>query len=137
MASAPAQAQIRAVFTRFIAAQNAHDRAGVAETLLDSIEFAWAPDDGASVWGRDEAMEAFQDEWKGTWKLEPQQSGLRIAGIAPDTAVLITPLMLTEGDPGKPPSTVPVRWSGVFVKTSAGWRLASIFVTPLRDRRAR
>ena len=135
VASGSAQAEIMAVFSRFITAQNTHDRAGVAATLLAS-EFAWAPDDGAAGWGRDEAMAAFQEEWQGTWKLQPQLSGLRIASVAADTAVLITPLMLTEGDPGKPPSTVPVRWSGVFVRTSAGWRLASIFVTPLRDRRA-
>jgi hypothetical protein len=45
-------------------------------------------------------------------------------------AVLITPLLFTEGDPGEQASTLPVRWGGVFVKTTVGWRISSIFITP-------
>jgi hypothetical protein len=75
-------------------------------------------------------MDAFAEAWKGTWRLEPQPKELRIASVAPDAAVLITPLLFTQGDPGKEPSTVSIRWGGVFVKTKSGWRIASIFITP-------
>jgi hypothetical protein len=50
--------------------------------------------------------------------------------------VLITPLLFTEGDPGKNPSTIPIRWGGVFVKTKSGWRISSIFITPFESWRA-
>lgn len=124
------QSEVMAVYARFIAGQNAHDRAVVSEVLLDSKEFVWAQYGGGSIWGHKEAMEAFAEDWKGTWRLEPQLKELRIASVAPDTAVLITPLLFTVGDAGKEPSTVSIRWGGVFVKTKSGWRIASIFITP-------
>jgi hypothetical protein len=75
-------------------------------------------------------MAAFQKEWKASWHLNPQLSELRIATVAPGVALLITPLLYTFGDPGEKPTTLPVRWGGVFVKTATGWRIASIFITP-------
>jgi ketosteroid isomerase-like protein len=129
-AEEPLQAELTAVFARFIAGQNAHDRALVSEVLLDSKDFVWAQYGGGSIWGYKEAMEAFAEAWKGTWRLDPQLKALRIASVAPDAAVLITPLLFTSGDPGKEPATVSIRWGGVFVKTKSGWRIASIFITP-------
>jgi hypothetical protein len=82
------------------------------------------------VWGHKEAIEAFQDDWKGSWALDPQLNELRVASIAPNVAVLVTPLLFTHGEPGAKSSTVPVKWSGIFVKTASGWRISSIFITP-------
>lgn len=132
----PAQTEVMAVYTRFIAGQNAHDRAVVSEVLLDSKDFVWAQYGGNSIWGYKEAMEAFEEAWKGTWKLDPQMQELRIASVSSGVAVLITPLLSTEGDPGKNPSTIPIRWGGVFVKTKSGWRISSIFMTPFESWRA-
>jgi len=129
-AAATTQTEIMAVYARFIAGQNAHDRAAVSDVLVDSKDFVWAQMGGSSLWGHKEAMDAFQEQWKGTWTLDPQLKEVRIASVAPNVAVLITPLLFTQGDPGGKPSTVPVRWSGVFVKTSSGWHISSIFITP-------
>jgi hypothetical protein len=101
--------------------------------LLDSKDFVWAQYGGNSIWGYKEAMEAFEEAWKGTWKLDPQMQELRIASVSPGVAVLITPLLSTVGEPGKNPSTTPIRWGGVFVKTKSGWRIASIFITPFES----
>jgi hypothetical protein len=128
--------EVMALYTRFIAGQNAHDRAVVSEVLLDSKDFVWAQYGGNSIWGYKEAMEAFEEAWKGTWKLDPQMQEPRIASVSPGVAVLVTPLLSTEGDPGKNPSTIPIRWVGVFVKTKSGWRIASIFMTPFESWRA-
>ena len=130
------QAEVMAAYTRFIAGQNAHDRAAVSEFLLDSKNFVWAQLGGGSVWGRQEALDAFEREWKGTWILDLQTKELRIASPAPGVAVLIAPLLYTQGPPGKTPSTVSIRWGGVFVKTPAGWRIASIFITPFQGWRS-
>jgi SnoaL-like protein len=135
-AGGSAQTEVMAVYTRFIAGQNAHDRAVVSEVLLDSKDFVWGQYGGNSIWGYKEAMEAFEEAWKGTWKLDPQMQELRIASASPGVAVLITPLLSTVGEPGKNPSTIPIRWSGVFVKTKSGWRIASIFITPFESWRA-
>jgi hypothetical protein len=128
--AASVQPEILAVYARFIAGQNAHDRAAVSDVLLDSKEFVWAQIGGTSLWGHKEAMDAFQDQWKGTWTLDPQLKEARIANVAPNVAVLIAPLLFTQGAPGEKPSTVPIRWSGVFVRTATGWRISSIFITP-------
>jgi hypothetical protein len=39
----------------------------------------------------------------------------------------------TKGDAGEQPSTQPIRWAGVFVKTAAGWRMSSLIITPYPD----
>jgi SnoaL-like domain len=134
--AATMQTEVMAVYARFIAAQNAHDRAVVSDVLLDSKDFVWAQMGGSSLWGHKEAMDAFQEQWKGTWALDPQLKEVRIASVAPNVAVLITPLLFTQADPGERPSTVPVRWSGVFVKTSSGWHISSIIITPFKSWKA-
>jgi hypothetical protein len=134
--AATMQTEIMAVYARFIAAQNAHDRAVVSEVLLDSKDFVWAQMGGNSLWGHKEAMDAFQEQWKGTWALDPQLKEARIASVASNVAVLITPLLFTQAEPGEQPSTVPIRWSGVFVKTSSGWHISSIFITPFKSWKA-
>jgi len=130
------QTEILAVYARFIAAQNAHDRAVVSDLLLDSKDFVLAPMEGSSLWGHGEAVAAFQEDWKGTWTLDPQLREARVASLAPDVALLITPLLFTQGEPGRRPSTVPVRWAGVFVKTPSGWHITSILITPFKSWRA-
>jgi hypothetical protein len=132
----PIQTEILAVYARFIAGQNAHDRAVVSDVLLDSMDFVLAPMEGNSVWGHKEALDAFQEHWKGTSTFDLQLKDVRIASVAPNVAVLIAPLLFTQGGPGEKPSTVPVRWSGVFVNTSSGWHISSIFITPSKSWKA-
>jgi len=124
------QAEVKAAFLRFVAGQNTHDPSVVSDVLVNSSDFVWALGSGQSIWGFDQAMAKWKSEWNGSWHLDPQLSDLRITRIAPSVFLLITPLLLTEGDPGGQPSTDPVRWAGVFVKTASGWRIASLIVTP-------
>jgi ketosteroid isomerase-like protein len=130
------QTEVMAVYARFVAAQNAHDRTAVSEVLLDSKDFLWAPYGGDAVWGYQQALNSFERAWKGGWKLDPQSQDVRVANPSPGVALLVTPLRVRGGDPGQSPSTATVRWSGVFLKTTSGWRIASIFVTPLTGSRA-
>jgi ketosteroid isomerase-like protein len=124
------QTQVKAAFSRFVAGQNTRDPSVVSDVLVRSPEFVWAQGSGRSIWGFDDAMAAWKSAWKGSWHLGPQLDELRITRIAPNVALLITPLLLTAGDPGEQPSTDPVRWAGVFVKTASGWRISSLVITP-------
>jgi len=126
----PVQTEVKASFARFIAGQNAHDPTVVSGVLVNSKDFVWAQYGGNSVWGFDEAMAVYKGAWKGSWHLEPQLNELRITSTSPGVAVLITPLLYTAGDPGEQPTTLPVRWGGVFIKSADGWRISSIFITP-------
>jgi ketosteroid isomerase-like protein len=127
---ASVQSEVRAAYARFIAGQNAHDAAAVDALLLDSRDFVWAQMRGNSIWGHAAAMTAFQAAWQGGYRLDPQLAQLRIAVVAPGVAVLITPLLLTQGGLGGKPVATPVRWGGIFVNSPAGWHIASIFITP-------
>ena len=124
------QAEVKEAFSRFVAGQNTHDPSVVSDVLVKSHDFVWAQGGGQSIWGFDEAMAAWKSVWNGSWHLDPQLNELRITRIAPSIALLITPLLLTGGDPGEQPSTDPVRWAGVFVKTASGWRISSLIITP-------
>jgi ketosteroid isomerase-like protein len=122
------QGDVMAAFKRFIDAANAHDRSAVAAVMVDSKDFMLAPPRGEAVWGTQPSLDVLAQGWKGSWKLDPQLSEARVASVAPEEALLVTPLLLTEG-----PTTVPVRWSGVFTRTRSGWRIAAIFVTPFSE----
>jgi hypothetical protein len=132
-AEASAQADILAVFARFVAAENTHDRNGVAATLLNSPDFVWGQYRGDSVWGYQEALDELGRHWKGTFKFEPQTREAHVASLGAGTAVLVIPVLFTQAKAGQDPDTVPIRWSGVFVNTKAGWRIAAVFITPFKD----
>ena len=112
----------------FVAAQNARDEAGVTALLRDSPDFLWVTTTANTVWGRDVAMKRFLLNWKGAWKLEPQLNELRVVEIAPGVAVLHTPLVFTFAPPGKEAIPELIKWSGVFIQSDKGWRIASILL---------
>jgi len=76
--STTVQADVTAVFSRFVSAQNRHDPSALSEVLLESQEFVWAQGGGRSIWGFDAAMAAWKSAWKGSWHLDPQLKELRI-----------------------------------------------------------
>jgi hypothetical protein len=58
--------EAKALFRKFIMAQNAHDLRAVGEILLDSPRFLWISRT-TPVWGRDAALKRFEENYKGTW----------------------------------------------------------------------
>jgi len=121
---------------RYIAGQNAHDRAVVSEVLLDSKIRVGRKYDGNSIWGQG-GHGGVRGGVEGYLEIGSANAGTthreRVAwrrGADYATAS-------TVGEPGKNPFTTPIRWGGVFVKTKSGWRIASIFITPFESWRAR
>lgn len=122
--------QVLATFARFIAGQNAHDAAAVAAVLVNSPEFVLARAADGLATGTAAAMSAFQSDWRGPWIVEPQPNATHVADIASDVVVLATPLTITQRGADGKTAARSVTWSGVLVRTSAGWRIASIFIVP-------
>jgi SnoaL-like domain len=131
----PERREVMGAFARFILAQNAHDPAALSDVLLDSQDFLWVQEGGEPIWGYQHALAAFEQAWKGTWRLDPQTRGSRVAKLSPGVRMLVTPLLLTSGAARSDPAAQRFSWSGVFVQTDSGWRIASIFVTPLAGTR--
>lgn len=122
--------EVKTVFNRFVAAQNAHDLSAVRDLLWDSPDFLWVTR-GAPIWGREAALRRFESLYQGTWKLSPDTSNLKVTVLSDTTAQLFVPMMFNIGPPGQSAPDAPFLMNQTLVKTAGGWRIASILPIPL------
>jgi ketosteroid isomerase-like protein len=115
-AAAATEDEVRATFDRFVAAQNAHDIQAVESLLLGSPNFLWITR-GTPVWGADAALKRFAALYEGTWRLEPDTSGLKIVMIGDAAAQIYVPIVFTIGAPGQRAQPVRFLFNQVLVKT--------------------
>lgn len=120
--------EIRTLYGRFLAAQNARDLVAVRATLLDSPDFLWISD-GKPYWGPAaiiERMGAFQKA--DIWFVTPDGQRARVISAGSGAAYLFQPLTLTLG-PNGAPQTIAFLVNVLCTKTRAGWRIAALFTT--------
>ncbi len=112
--------EIRGAFSKFVAAQNAHDVKAVGNILADSPEFLWiAP--GYVVRGRDAALERFRALFQRAWRVHPDWPTLQIVMLDVSTAEIVVYVSVTDG--GTPRAA---RMNQVLVNTAHGWRVLAI-----------
>jgi ketosteroid isomerase-like protein len=128
-AIAAPEEEVRATFDRFVAAQNAHDIKAVESLLLGSPNFLWITR-GTPIWGQDAALKRFTALYDGTWRLDPEPSGLKITMIGDGIAQIYIPIIFTIGAAGQPPQQTRFLMNQVLVKTPDGWRVSSILPIP-------
>lgn len=128
-AGAAAPDEVRAVFERFVAAQNAHDIKAVEGLLWGSSEFLWITR-GAPIWGVDAALKRFAALYEGTWRLDPEIASLRVVAIGDNAAQLYVPITFTIGASGQPAQTTRFLMNQILMKTSQGWQVSSILPIP-------
>jgi hypothetical protein len=120
--------ELRALYERFLAAQNAHDVARVRPLLLEVPHFLWVSD-GKSVWGREAMlarMASFQEAE--LWRVTPDRERAVAVEVAPGAGYLHLPLELAIGAKDKP-DRLRFLVSMVGIETPAGWRIAALFTT--------
>ena len=127
-ASAGPADEARALYSRFVAAQNARDLETVRSLFLASPDFLWVSD-GMSVWGPDatiDRMSLFQTAE--IWTVEPNLAQSVAVAVDDRSAFLHLPLVLTIG-----PRRSPVRLAFLVTmlcrETPQGWRIAGLFTT--------
>jgi hypothetical protein len=123
--SAKPEEDLRTTFTKFIAAQNAHDLKALEPLLLDSPDFLWITR-GVPVWGRAEAMKRFEILFQGTWHLEPDPEVFRIVQLHADMAHVFVPVVFTIGAPGQQARQALIYVNQTLVRVGGVWRIASI-----------
>ena len=96
--------EVKAVFERFVAAQNAHDVRVVGELLLDAPHFLWITR-GTPIWGHEAALKRFEALYQGTWRLEPDMPALRVLLLGDTSAQVYVPIVFTIGAPGQAAQT--------------------------------
>lgn len=120
--------EVRALYERFAAAQNARDLDRVRRLLLESPRFLWVSD-GQSLWGPD-AVLARMASFQGAevWRVEPDLAQAVAVPIGAGVAYLHLPLVLVIGPTGNP-DRLRFLVSMLGVETAQGWRIAALFTT--------
>jgi hypothetical protein len=121
----PNEAEARAVFTKFVAAQNAHNLGDVKAMLWNSPSMLWFSR-GVETRGRDAVADRFREYYEGTWHLEPDMSQFRASAISDDVMQILVPIVFTRGLPGKPAQDNTFLISQTYVRDADGWHIASI-----------
>ena len=117
--------EARAFFTKFVAAQNAHNADDVKSMLWNSPGMLWVSR-GVETRGRDAVAARFREYYEGTWHLEPDMSQFHAATISDDVVQILVPIVFTRGLPGKPSQDNRFLISQTLVRHANGWHVASI-----------
>ena len=123
--AATMEEEVRAVFDKYIATQNAHDVKGMRNLLADSPDVLWISR-GKPIWGREAALKNLEERYKGTWRIDVDKKELRVISVSRRVAQVYAPTQLTVGDPGVEPARNRVYINLVMVKKPEGWQIVSI-----------
>ena len=121
--------EVKAQFSKFVAAQNAHDLKAVGDMLLDSPQFLWITR-GAPIWGREAALKRFEALYQGTWSLDPKTDELKVFEVQSGVAQLYVPITFMIAPAGQ--SAQPARFlmNQILVRTPEGWKVSRILPIP-------
>jgi uncharacterized protein (TIGR02246 family) len=121
--------EVKALFAKFVAAQNAHELKAVGELLQDSPQFLWITR-GVPIWGRDAALKRFEVLYQGTWSLAPKVDELKVIELQPGVVQLYAPITFMISPAGQPAQPTRFLMNLVMVKTADGWKISSILPIP-------
>jgi uncharacterized protein (TIGR02246 family) len=129
VARASSEDEVKALFAKFVAAQNTHDLKAVGELLQDSPQFLWITR-GIAIWGRDAALKHFEALYQGTWSLDPKIDELRVIELQPGVVQLYVPITFMISPAGQTAQPTRFLMNQVLVKTANGWKVSSILPIP-------
>jgi hypothetical protein len=130
IARAGTEEDVKALFNKFIAAQNARNLQAVGELLQNSPNFLWITR-GAPLWGRDAALMRFEVLYQGTWSLDPKSDEIKVIELQPGVAQLYVPITFRAGPAGQTAQPTYFLFNQVVVKTAEGWKISSILPIPV------
>ena len=127
---------VKDVFLQQAAAATAHDIVAFEHVLASAPPNQ--PDPIAFVarayqfWGKPALIEHFKETFKGVWKFEPNAETIKIVPITADVAELYAATQITLGASEASARTALFLVYEVAVRTSDGWRIASIVPVPAK-----
>jgi hypothetical protein len=119
------EAQARALFTKFVAAQNAHSVSGVKAMLWNSPGTLLLAR-GTEIRGSEAIAGRFHEYYEGTWHVEPDMSLFHVTLISKDVMQFLVPVVLTRGFPSQPSQDNKFLVIQTLVHDANGWDIASI-----------
>jgi len=118
-ARAGSEDEVKALFAKFIA----------GDILQDSSQFLWITR-GVALWGRDAALKRYEENYQGTWRLEPQFDEVQVTEIAPSVVRVLAPSVFTIAPAGQVAQPRRFLLTQVYVKTADGWKLSTLLPFP-------
>jgi len=119
------ESEARDLFTRFVAAQNAHSVRDVKSMLLNSPGTLLLAR-GVEIRGPVAVADRFKEYYEGTWRVEPDMSQFHVTSISKDVMQFVVPVVFTQGLPGQPPQDINRLITQTLVHDANGWHIASI-----------
>jgi hypothetical protein len=119
------EAEARALFTKFVAAQNAHSVSRVKAMLWNSPSTLLLAR-GAEIRGPGAIADRFKEYYEGTWHVEPDMSLFHVTLISKDVMQFLVPVVFTRGLPNQPLQDNKFLVTQTLVHDANGWHIASI-----------
>ena len=123
------EAEARALFTKFVAAQNAHSVSGVKAILWNSPSTLLLAR-GAEIRGPGAIADRFKEYYEDTWHVEPDMSLFHVTLISKDVMQFVVPVVFSRGLPGQPSQDNNFLVTQTLVHDANGWHIASIISIP-------
>ena len=123
------EVEARALFTKFVAAQNAHSVSDVKTMLWNSPGMLLYAR-GVEIRGPEAVADRFKEFYEGTWHIEPDMSQFHVTSISHDVMQILVPVVFTPGPPGQPSRDNKFTVSQTYVHDAIGWHIASIMSIP-------
>jgi hypothetical protein len=123
------EAEARALFTKFVAAQNAHSVGDVKSMLWNSPGTLLLAR-GVEIRGLAAVADRFKEYYEGTWHVEPDMSQFHVSSISNDVIQFVVPVVFRQGLPGQPPQDINRLITQTLVHDANGWHIASIISLP-------
>ena len=117
--------EARALFTKFVAAQNAHSVSDVKAMLWNSPGTLLLAR-GAEIRGPGAIADRFKEYYEGTWHVEPDMSLFHVTLISKDVMQFLVPVVFTRELPGQPSQDNKFLVTQTLVHDANGWHIASI-----------
>ena len=131
-------AGINDLYRRLIEAENRHDLSRVRQMVWESPDTLFvaktataAEGNWAGFWGADVVMQHFADLYAGTFVMAPHYDRVKTVGLTVDVAETYAPLDVSVAYAGQTPTPKPFLMIVTWVRTPAGWRMATDVALPV------
>ncbi len=131
-------AELKQLYKSLIDGENAHNLAAVKPFVWDSPSTLFvaktsdpAQGNWAGFWGKEVVMQHFHDLYQGTFHMAPDYAAEKVVGLSKDVAETYVPLHISVSYAGQNPVPKPFLMIVEWVKTPAGWRLATDIALPV------
>jgi hypothetical protein len=130
--------QINQLYHRLIDAENRHNIAEVRTMLWDSPSALFvaktatrAEGNWAGFWGAGVVLQHLADLYSGVFVMAPDYDRVKSVGLSADVALTYAPLNISVAYAGQTPTPKPFLMIVNWVRTSAGWKMATDIALPI------